>query len=183
MREDRSTGMTPDQSRTSFEMMALMFDIRNLLRPRIKILQDIGLEEGMTILDYGCGPGGYLKPTMKFIGPKGRYHAADIHPSAEKHITNIAKVNGFDNVDFILTDCCTNLRSGSVDIAYLFDIYHDLPDPESIIKEMKRVLKKDGMLVINDHHLGMKGLKEDKSIRKHLLLEKENKYSLLFRKR
>ena len=172
--------MPPQQTRTSFEMMALMFDIRNLLRPRVTILEDIGLKKGMKVLDYGCGPGGYVKPTMKFIGPEGFYYAADIHPNAEKHVMKLVKANRFENVEFILTDCCTKLPGSSIDMAYLFDIYHDISDPEPIIKEMKEVLKKNGKLVMNDHHLGMQGLKDDRTLGKYFELEKENTYSLVF---
>ncbi|MFO8051369.1 MAG: methyltransferase domain-containing protein [Thermoplasmatota archaeon] len=175
--------MPSERSRTSFEMMALMFDIRNLLRPRSRILENIGLEKGMKVLDYGCGPGGYVKPTMKFIGPEGYYYAVDVHPRAERYVKKVAKTNKFENVEFILTDCCTDLDDSCIDMGYLFDIYHDLKDPEPIIREIKRVLKKKGRLAMNDHHYGMEGLKKEEPIKEHFKLDRENKYTLLFKKK
>jgi ubiquinone/menaquinone biosynthesis C-methylase UbiE len=35
----------------------------------------------------------------------------------------------------------------------LYDIFHDLSDPNEILKELHRVLKPDGVLSFSDHHL------------------------------
>jgi hypothetical protein len=43
-----------------FRLMALEFGIRDLLRPRIVILKEVGIKPGDSVLDYRCGPGGYI---------------------------------------------------------------------------------------------------------------------------
>jgi len=58
-----------------------------------------------------------------------------------------------------LTDCDTNLEDNIINVALLLDIYHDLSAPENILKELHRVLKNDGLLAVDDHHL-----KEDEII-------------------
>jgi len=33
-----------------------------------RLLKEIPLKEGMTVLDYGCGPGRYTLPVAKLVG-------------------------------------------------------------------------------------------------------------------
>ena len=51
----------------------------------------------------------------------------------------------------IFTDCETKLPGYSIDIVLLFYILHDFKDPDSIIREARRILKSNGILVIMDH--------------------------------
>jgi trans-aconitate methyltransferase len=43
----------------SFKLMDLAFKIRDFISPRINVLEEVGIEPGNTVLDYGCGPGSY----------------------------------------------------------------------------------------------------------------------------
>jgi len=36
------------------------------------------------VLDYGCGPGSYIKPLLELVGCSGKIFALDIHPLAIK---------------------------------------------------------------------------------------------------
>lgn len=47
-------------SSIGFKLMSLMFKVRDLLRPRLDVLQEAGIESGFSVLDFGCGPGGYI---------------------------------------------------------------------------------------------------------------------------
>lgn len=35
----------------------------------------------------------------------------------------------------------------------LYDVFHDLTDPDNVLEELHRVLKPDGILSFSDHHL------------------------------
>jgi len=41
-----------------------------------------GISEGMTVIDYGCGPGRYTTEFAKIVGEKGKVYAVDIHEMA-----------------------------------------------------------------------------------------------------
>jgi len=51
--------MDKPMSNLSFKGMCLLLKIRDWLRPREEILQDVNIEPGCQMLDFGCGPGSY----------------------------------------------------------------------------------------------------------------------------
>ncbi|MHC4105214.1 MAG: hypothetical protein ACYSR9_09760 [Planctomycetota bacterium] len=64
----------------SFKLMHLAFKIRDLISPRINILEEVGIEPGYTVLDFGCGPGSYIVPLSSLIGRPGEIFAQDLNP-------------------------------------------------------------------------------------------------------
>jgi ubiquinone/menaquinone biosynthesis C-methylase UbiE len=114
---------------------------------------EVGIKPGFYILDYGCGPGSYLIPLAEWVGKSGKIYALDIHPLAIQMVQNIASKKQLENVETILSDCKTGLPDKSMDIVLLYDILHDLSDPNGILMELHRVLKPNGILSLSDHHL------------------------------
>ena len=55
------------------------------------------------------------------------------------------------NVHTILTDYKTKLPNASTDVILLLRVLHDFKNPDSIIKELDRVLKPTGILSVIDH--------------------------------
>jgi len=139
-------GQKPD---LGFKMMAITFKIRDFFSPRAKVLAEVGIRPGWSVLDYGCGPGGYIKDTAELAGPEGKIYALDIHPSAVAMVDAL----GLKNVKTILSDCDTGLESGSLDAVLLYDTFHDLSESQRIIQELHRVLKPGGLLSFSDHHM------------------------------
>jgi ubiquinone/menaquinone biosynthesis C-methylase UbiE len=139
-------------SKSHFKFMVKHFKKRDKKYPPLKKIEKIKIKEESIVLDYGCGPGSYSIAAAEVVGNKGKIYAADIHPLAIESVKKRALEKNLRNIETILTDCDTNLKDESVDIVLLLDIYHDLSDPESILKEIHRVLKLDGSLSVDDHH-------------------------------
>jgi ubiquinone/menaquinone biosynthesis C-methylase UbiE len=175
--------MASYQPAWSFDMMAWMFKVRDLFVPRGKVLEEIPLREGMTVLDYGTGPGTYIESTLLKIGEGGTYHAADINPRAGSYVERIRNRTGHARLHFIETDCKTGLKSSSVDVVYLHDIYHDLTDREKILIELKRVMKQNGILSFNDHHLKGDSVRNDGPLSKHFRIFKKGKRTCILQKK
>jgi ubiquinone/menaquinone biosynthesis C-methylase UbiE len=133
--------------------MALTFKIRDFLRPRRDIIKEVGIKEGFHMLDYGCGPGSYLSAVADLVGKSGKIYALDTNPQAIKAIEKIAAKKQLTNVEAILSDCDTGLPDASIDVALLYDTFHDLIDQNAVLKELRRVLKPNGILSFNDHHM------------------------------
>jgi len=116
-----------------FRAMAFMFRVRDFFRPREDIVKEAGLREGFHVLDYGCGPGGYVKPVADLVGESGRIYALDISPLAIQMVKKIIAKNQMKNVETIISDCSTGLPDDSVDEVLLYDVFHDLTDPNGVL--------------------------------------------------
>jgi ubiquinone/menaquinone biosynthesis C-methylase UbiE len=136
-----------------FRTMAFTFKIRDFFRPRKSIVKEAGIEEGFQVLDYGCGSGSYVTAVAELVGKSGRIYALDINPLAIQMVKANAAKNQLTNVETIISDRKTGLPDDSIDIVLLYDVFHGLADPDSVLEELHRVLKPDGILSFNDHHI------------------------------
>jgi ubiquinone/menaquinone biosynthesis C-methylase UbiE len=136
-----------------FRAMALTFKIRDFFRPRDDIIREVGIREGFHVLDYGCGTGSYVRAISELVGKSGKVYALDIHPLAVETVKKIAEKRQLTNVQTILSDRNTGLPENTVDVVLLYDTFHDLVDPDSVLEELHPVLKPDGILSFSDHHM------------------------------
>jgi len=136
-----------------FKSMTFTFKIRDFFRPRNNIVKEAGIREGFHVLDYGCGPGSYVRAVSEIVGESGRVHALDIHPLAVESVKKIAEKHHLTNVETILSDCKTGLPDESTDVVLLYDTFHDLFNPKEVLEELNRILKPDGILSFSDHHM------------------------------
>ncbi len=141
-----------------FEGMSFLLKLRDLVSPRQYVLNEVDIKPGFTVLDYGCGPGGYIVETAKRVGNTGMVYALDIHPRAIQKVQTLARKKGLTNVQTIHSKCKTGLPDNSVDIILLYDIFHMFSDPDVILAELNRVLKPSGTLSFNNHHMQEKDI-------------------------
>jgi ubiquinone/menaquinone biosynthesis C-methylase UbiE len=133
--------------------MSFGYKFRDSFLPRKKILDEVGIKEGFHVLDYGCGPGGYVVSASKLAGKSGKVYALDKHPLAIQKVKNIVSKYHLPNVETIRSDCKTGLPDNSIDVVLLYDTFHHLSHPNKILKELHRVLKPKGILSFSDHHM------------------------------
>ncbi|MCW4044147.1 MAG: class I SAM-dependent methyltransferase [Candidatus Bathyarchaeota archaeon] len=169
-------------SNIGFRMMAFGFKIRDFLNPRQNSVKEVGLKPGFHVIDYGCGPGSYVLPVSEAIGSSGRLYALDINHLALEMVEKIAAKKKLKNVITIQSDCGTGLHDEELDVALLYDVFHDIADQNAVLNELQRVLKPNGVLSFSDHHL-----KENEIISKVtstglFKLQKINKYTYTFSK-
>ncbi|HRI84474.1 MAG TPA: class I SAM-dependent methyltransferase [Ignavibacteria bacterium] len=91
-------------------------------------------------LDIGCGYGEFIIALKSFAGGSGIYKG--IEPNEIKK--NFAVSKGLD-VDF--TDI-KNFPDDHFDFVSMLNVYSHLPDPGIFFKEIRRILKKDGEILI-----------------------------------
>lgn len=173
----------PDHgNRYSFALMNVCFTIRDLISPRKEILEEAKIREGDHVLDYGSGTGSYLTNTLRRVGPTGKVYAADVNPLAVAKADSIARKRGMTNITTILTDCSTGLEDGSIDVVLLYDVYHNLADPEAVLRELHRVLKQNGFLSFSDHHLSEEEIRNGLSGSGLFKMVSQGRNTFLFRK-
>jgi ubiquinone/menaquinone biosynthesis C-methylase UbiE len=142
------------QNNFMFRMMSLFIGFRNLLhQPRNLLKEEVSIEPGFHVLDYGCGPGGHAIAAAELAGSSGKVYALDIHPLAVKKVQKIIDKNGLANIKTIQSDCATGLESQTLDVVLLYDIFHMLSDQDGVLTELHRVLKPEGTLSFSDHHM------------------------------
>ncbi|MBI2938481.1 MAG: methyltransferase domain-containing protein [Thaumarchaeota archaeon] len=137
----------------NFKMISLMFRIRDIFSPPVRILREAGIQPSYSVLDYGCGPGSFSIAAAEIVGASGKIYALDIHPLAVQQVRKRASQRRLANVETIQSDCATGLPDSSVDVALLYDIYHLLDSPKDVLQEIHRVLKPGGILSFSDHHM------------------------------
>ena len=136
-----------------FRLMALEYRMKASPMDVAARLRAAGVRPGMTVLDYGCGPGRYAIPAARLVGGQGTVHAVDVHPLALRTTGKLARAAGLSNLRYTLTDGPMGVPSKSVDIALLYDALHDVEDKPTALAEICRVLKPGGTLSYRDHTL------------------------------
>jgi len=139
--------------KSHFKLMSAMFAVRDFFAPRSRILDEIDINEGDVILDFGCGPGGYCIAAADLVGESGRIIALDINPAALEHVQSRAEKQNIDVIETMLSNGGIDLLDTSVNVVFLFDVLHDLKNWAAIVPEIRRVLKPDGVLATHDHHM------------------------------
>ncbi|MBN2023835.1 MAG: class I SAM-dependent methyltransferase [Pirellulales bacterium] len=132
--------------------MSLAFRVRDWLHPPVKILHEAGVRAGMTVLDFGCGPGSFSLAAAALVGAEGRVYALDVSPLAIRSVRRSAARRGLNNIRAISGGELAGIAAGSVDVVLLYDVLHLLPEPASTLADVHRVLKPEGALSVSDHH-------------------------------
>ncbi|MFC2059841.1 class I SAM-dependent methyltransferase, partial [Chloroflexota bacterium] len=141
---------------TSFRCMMWIFKLFDLFRNPQKRIKMIPLKEGMTVVDYGCGPGRYTIPIAKLVGPKGKVLAIDIQPLAISTVKKKASSEALTNIEATLVDSYhTGIEESSVDLVLLVDTFHMISDYNALLQELKRILRPDGLLFMDSGHMKM----------------------------
>ena len=139
----------------SFRLMNLTFRVVDFFfYPYIdKRIKNFGIREGMTVVDYGCGPGRYTIRFSRIVGEMGKVYAVDIHELTVEAVERKIAKEGLGNVkpvlvsryDSGLPDCCA-------DVVCAIDMFFVIKKPSEFLGELKRIAKSDGILVIDDGH-------------------------------
>ena len=136
-----------------FRMMTWTFYLTDLFRKPDKILDEFGIEKGFTVIDYGCGPGRYIKKASRLVGEKGKVYVVDIHELAVEAVRKLTKKENLTNVVPVLANGYScDIESDSADLIYALDMFHMIKEPELFLKELQRLAKPDGVLVIDNGH-------------------------------
>jgi len=114
-----------------------------------KLMDAIGLKEGMTIADIGAGRGRMTVFFSLRVGIKGNVYANDIDKDALTYLEHRCQSNNMTNVKTFPGKVDNPmLPSGEVDIAFMVSTYHHLDKPVEMMRNTIPCLKKDGVLVI-----------------------------------
>ncbi len=120
-----------------------------------ELLQALKLKPGQVVADVGCGNGFYTFRLAELVGPKGKVLAVDIQPEMLAMLREESeRRGGAENVVPVLgTLVDPRLAEGSVDLAFLVDVYHEFSNPEEMLAAIRKSLKPDGRIVLVEFRL------------------------------
>ena len=121
----------------------------NERQPPIKIMDAIGLKQGMIIGEVGAGTGRMTMWLADRVGDSGKVYANDIDRSALDHLKRRCRRDGFKNVEVIVGKMENPaFPIGTLDIAFMINVYHHLADPVPILQNLRPSIKPEGTLAI-----------------------------------
>ena len=127
-------------------------DPRRILKPYIK--------EGMTVLDYGCGPGFFTLTLAQMVGESGKVIAVDLQEGMLQKVKE--KIRETELEKRITLHKCEEDKihlNETVDFILAFYVLHEVPDQKRLFNELKSLVKPNGKLLIVEppFHVSKKG--------------------------
>ena len=115
-------------------------------------LDAMNLRPGMTIADLGSGVGYMTLRMAKRVGPTGKIYGVDLQPGMLAELVKNAKDNGISNVESILGEPADpKLPAGQIDLILMVDVYHEVSQPQAMLRKIRQALKPDGRLVLLEY--------------------------------
>jgi SAM-dependent methyltransferase len=115
-------------------------------------LNVLKIPKGATVADIGAGSGYITVRLAARVGPTGRVFANDVQPQmlnmlarrlSNSKITNVTLIEGtFDD---------PKLPPASVDLEIMVDVYHELSQPQAMLRHLREALKTGGRLVLVEY--------------------------------
>ena len=112
-------------------------------------IQALKIQPGQVVADIGAGSGYYTVRLAREVGPTGKVYGTDIQQGMlDLLLGNVAKAK-LDNVVTVLgTPDDPKLPPGTLDLALMVDVYHELAAPQAFIRKLRASLKPGGRLVL-----------------------------------
>jgi len=165
-----------------------------------KVLKQLNLKKDMIAADFGSGSGGWTIPLAKVL-KDGKVYAIDILEEPLSALKSKSEIEGILNIEPIRSNVenrnGSKLKDNFLDLVLVTNLLFQVENKKIIISEAKRILKKEGKVLVVDWlpevSLGPKeGRIPSKDVKKlakelDLKLEKEFKagdyhYGLVFSK-
>ena len=123
-----------------------------------EFLRDIGIREGQTVLDFGCGSGYYTIPAAKIVGSNGKVYALDKDGGKLKEVAEMAASENLSNIKIIQASEVP-LDDALVDVVLLYDIihsYHFSPTArKELLREIYRISKPNALISVYPRHMDL----------------------------
>ena len=127
--------------------------LRRLLQDPDEIVKPYA-EEGMSVMDVGCGMGFFSLPMAKLVGEKGRVVCIDLQEKMIRGLLARAKKAGL--AGRIDARVCSQSSlgvsdlAGKIDFELAFALVHEVPDKEHLFAELYTEMKQTGKLLMSE---------------------------------
>ena len=122
---------------------------REQWQPPEKIMEAIGVKEGMVIGEIGAGRGYMTFPLVEKVGPGGMVYANDISSWSLRSLRNRKERDNLETLEVIegkVDD--PEFPVNNLDLMIMVYVFHDLSQPVVFTRNTLKYLKDDGTLVL-----------------------------------
>lgn len=110
------------------------------------------ITKGQTILDLGCGPGFCTIELAYMMGAEGKVIGVDKSKHYIEYLKELSKFHGLD-IDLRHDDFDSmELKDNSIDRIYCRWAIAWIPNPEEIIRKLKKALKSNGKMIVQEYY-------------------------------
>lgn len=138
----------------AFRAMSWIMELQDRFSSKIdRRVTTFGIETGMTVVDYGCGPGRYTVRFARLVGAMGKVYAIDVQELALAAVRRKAASLSLANITPVLVNSYdTGLPEGCADVVCAIDMFHGISAPTTFLQEVHRLTKPDGYLILDSGH-------------------------------
>ena len=146
-----------------FRLMRLVMKAADHVHPYVlRRAASFGIARGMTVVDYGCGPGRYTLEFARLAGDDGRVLAVDLVALALEETRQKAQQAGYNNVTtYLAQGYDSGVPDRVADIVMAVDMFHYVQDPAAFLAELARIAKDEGMLILSGGHQSRAAIKRN----------------------
>lgn len=119
-----------------------------------KNIEQLSLGEGSYVADFGSGSGFYSFAAAQAVGSSGRVYSLDVQKDLLQKVKKESQARHLTNLEIIWADLDhvggSKLRESSIDAVILANILFQLENKDNTILEIKRILKRNGRVLVID---------------------------------
>jgi protein-L-isoaspartate O-methyltransferase len=118
---------------------------------RARLREILDPKPGERILEVGPGTGYYTLDVAEWVKPEGRVDILDLQQEMLDHTMRRADERGLTNVTPTRSDATAMpYEDATYDAAYLTTVLGEIPDQDAALRELARVLRPGGRLVVGE---------------------------------
>ncbi len=116
------------------------------------LLAALALQPGMVVADIGAGTGYLSRRMAPAVMPGGKVWAVDVQPEMIRLLQATVKRSGLSQIEPRLGAVDdVRLPAGTVDLAIMVDVYHELAYPYELMASVMKALKPGGRIVFVEY--------------------------------
>lgn len=120
-----------------------------------QVLKQAGLISGKQVADLGCGGGYFLLAAARMVGEKGTVYGVDVLKTALSTIASKARMYNLQNIRLVWSDVeiyggAKEIHDNTIDMVLLVQLLSQAQKRAEVFKEVGRIIKKGGTLVVVD---------------------------------
>lgn len=124
---------------------------RDRLQPWKPLVDLLPLDRIAAVADLGAGTGYFAIPLARALAGRGRVYALDVQPEMLAFLRERQREAGVQNLEIVqVGEPALPFARASLDAVLLVNMLHEFADLPASLREVHRILRPGGMLVVSD---------------------------------